>query len=63
MYVLTINDILITGKSEEILQNLSAVLSKLQGAGLRLNKYKCYFLMDSEECLGHVITDEGLQLT
>ena len=58
------DDILITGKSEEEhLQNLSGLLSNLQDAGLQLKKSKCYFLAESVEYLGHVITDEGLQPT
>ena len=39
------DDILVMGKStEEYLHNLENVLSKLESAGLRLNKSKCYFL-------------------
>ena len=58
------DDILITGKSDEDhLQNLSAVLSKLQDAGLRLKKSKCNFLAESVEYLGHVISGKGLHLT
>ena len=61
MYVCAnLDDIL---SEEEHLQNLSAVLSKLQDAGLRLKKSKCYFLAESVEYLGHVITNEGLQPT
>ena len=59
-----LDDILITGKSDEDhLQNLSAVLSKLQDAGLQLKKSKCNFLAESVEYLGHVISGKGLYLT
>ena len=59
-----LDDILITGKSDEDhLQNLSAVLSKLQDAGLRLKKSKCNFLAESVEYLGHVISGKGLHPT
>ena len=58
------DDIFITGASEEEhLQNLSAVLSRLQEAGLRLKKSKCYFMADSVEYLGRVIDSEGLHPT
>ena len=50
-----LDDIIITGKKEEHSQNLSAVLSKLQEAGLRLKKSKCYFMAESVEYLGHII--------
>ena len=40
-----IDDILVTGASEEKhLQNFSAVLQRLQDAGLRLKKQKCVLL-------------------
>ena len=59
-----LDDIFITGKSDEDhLQNLSAVLSKLQDAGLRLKKSKCNFLAQSVEYLGHVISGKGLHPT
>ena len=51
-----LDDIIVTGRNEEgHLQNLSAVLSKLQEAGLRLKKSKCYFMAESVEYLGYVI--------
>ena len=59
-----LDDIIITGKTEvEHLQNLSAVLSKLQEVGLRLKKSKCYFMAESMEYLGHIIDAKGLHPT
>ena len=59
-----IDDILVSGKSvEEHLQNLHAVLTKLEEAGLRLKREKCSFLMPSVEYLGYKITEKGLQPT
>ena len=59
-----IDDILVTGSSiEEHLQNLDKVLGRLESAGLRLNKSKCFFLRPSIEYLGHVIDEEGLHPT
>ena len=56
-----IDDILITGDSEEEhLQNLEAVLSRLEEEGLRLKKEKCEFMLPKIEYLGHVISAEGL---
>ena len=43
-----LDDKIVTGRNgEEHLQNLAAVLSKLQEAGLRLKKSKCYFIAES----------------
>ena len=56
-----IDDVLITGDSEqEHLQNLEAVLSRLEEEGLRLKKEKCEFMLPKIEYLGHVISAEGL---
>ena len=56
-----IDDILITGKTEkEHLDNLAAVLQKLQEHGLHVKKEKCEFMKSGVEYLGHKIDAEGL---
>ena len=45
---------------ESHLDNLEEVLKRLQTAGLRLNKEKCFFLGLSINYLGHVIGQDGL---
>ena len=55
------DDIFVTGKSTaERLHNLGSVLSRLESAGLRLNKSKCYFMRPKVEYLGHIIDADGL---
>ena len=59
-----IDDILVTGKSEEEhLQTVDEVLSRLEAAGLRLKRNKCTVMLPSMEYLGHTISAEGLQPT
>ena len=59
-----IDDILITGSSiEEHLQTLDTVLQRLESAGLRLNRSKCFFLRPRIEYLGYAIDEEGLHPT
>ena len=56
-----IDDISITGQTEEEhLDNLSEVLA---GAGMRLKREKCAFLLQSVDYLGHVISAEILPVT
>lgn len=56
-----IDDIVVMGKTRaEHLQNLERVLTRLEQAGLRLNKSKCVFMAASIEYLGHVIDKDGL---
>ena len=59
-----IDDILITGKSEEEhLRYLAEVLQRLKDPGMRLKKSKCCFLLPEVEYLGHRISSEGLHPT
>ena len=62
--VVYIDDILITGRTEEEhLRTLNKVLQILEDAGMRLKKEKCVFMVPSVEYLGHSISKEGLQPT
>jgi hypothetical protein len=56
-----IDDILVTGSTEEHLANLAQVLTRLGNAGMRLKREKCAFMLDSVSYLGHVISSEGLR--
>ena len=56
-----LDNILVTGLSvENHLENLKAVLSKFDKAGLHLNKDKCKFMKTKVEYLEHVIDHERL---
>ena len=56
-----LDDILITGKNDhEHLQNLEAVLKRLEECNLRIKKPKCCFFQDKVEFLGKVVTKEGI---
>ena len=62
--VVYLDDILITGRTdEEHLAALETVLARLEKAGLRLQRKKCYFMMSSVEYLGHRIDSKGLHPT
>ena len=45
------------------LQTLTEVLTRLQSAGMRLNREKCTFMADEVVYLGHRINREGIQPT
>ena len=57
-----IDDIVVTGKThQEHLQNLDSVLTRLERAGLRLNRTKSTFMLPNIQYLGHVISAEGIK--
>ena len=59
--VVYIDDILVTGKTdEEHLENLTQVFSRLLEHGLRLKKSKCLLMCPSVEYLGYVVDAHGL---
>lgn len=59
-----LDDILVTGETEDKhLQNLEQVLSRLEKAGLQLQRQKCTFMQPSVEYLGHRISAAGLHPT
>ena len=56
-----LDDILVSGKTEKAhLEVLEQVLDHLEAAGLRLNRGKCVFMMDSVAYLGHIVDAQGL---
>lgn len=57
------DDILITGPTfEKHVDNLNKVLSKLEAAGLTVNKDKCKFFQKEIYYLGHVLNEAGLKM-
>ncbi|XP_021378372.1 uncharacterized protein K02A2.6-like [Mizuhopecten yessoensis] len=60
--IVRVDDILVTGKNRrQHLENLEAVLNRLEKAGVKLKRSKCYFLRKEVEYLGHRINSEGMQ--
>ena len=61
--ILYIDDILVTGKTEqEHLAAMEEVLQRLGEAGLRLQKSKCTFMAPTVTYLGHCIDYKGIHL-
>ena len=59
-----IDDILVTGESEEEhLRNLEEVLKRLRQHGIRIKRSKCAFLQESVEYLGHEVDAKGIHTT
>ena len=62
--VVYLDDILITGRTEEEhLRSLAEVLKRSREAGLKLKRNKCFFLAKSVVYLGHTIGADGLHPT
>ena len=57
-----IDDVLVFSRTlEDHMRHLSAVIHRLQEVGLKLKPKKCYFIRQSVEYLGHLITTHRLQ--
>ena len=57
-----LDDIIIVGKDfEDHLEKLDQVLSKIQGANLKLSPKKCSLFKRKVNYLGHVISSDGIQ--
>lgn len=57
-----IDDVIVIGNTlQEHLENLKIVLETLQEANLKVQLDKSEFLQKSVECLGYIITDEGIK--
>lgn len=56
-----IDDILIYGKDEKDHDNnLHKVLTRLRENGFKVNGKKCHFRQNTIECLGHIISENGI---
>lgn len=51
--VVHLDDILITGRSKDHLENLQTALHQLAQTGLRLKQQKCLFMQMEVQYLGH----------
>ena len=51
------------GSEEEHLHTLERVLTRLQGAGLKCKRSKCFFMVPTVEYLGHIISEKVIQPT
>ena len=61
--VVLIDDVLVTGKTnEDHLESLETVLKRMEEAGMLL-KEKCYFMTKSVSYLGYTIDEDGLHCT
>ena len=59
-----IDDIIISGATlEEHYSRLAEVLHRLENAGLRLNREKCFFLRSSVEYFGYIVDAQGIHPT
>jgi hypothetical protein len=62
VFVVYLDDILVFGRNiEEHNSNLRTVLERIREAGLRLKPTKSHFAREQVECLGHVISAEGVR--
>ena len=60
--IVYIDDVIITGKNiENHDKNLNTVLQRLAEHGFKINIQKCKFRQTSIECLGHIISEAGIQ--
>ncbi len=63
MFVVYMDDILITGRTAaEHLASLEEVLQRIESAGLRFKKQKCFFMEQSVIFLGYQVDAHGLHL-
>ena len=57
-----IDDIICYGRTiEEHDKNLGLILHRLAESGFKLNARKCHFRKTRIECLGHILTQDGIQ--
>lgn len=57
-----LDDLCFTGKNDrKHIENVTKVFQQLRNCGLRVQKSKCVFMQDKVECLGHLITKDGIQ--
>ena len=61
--VIYLDDIIIFSRSyEDHLQHLDAVFERIKGHGLKLNPSKCTFFQQRLKSLGHIISENGIEV-
>ena len=52
----------LAGTNVNTIKNLNDVMNRIKNAGLKLNRDKCEFSQNKVEFLGHIISNNGIEL-
>ena len=57
-----LDDVIVFSRTlDDHLQHLSLVINRLSQAGLKLKPFKCHFISQEVQYLGHILTPQGMQ--
>ena len=54
------DDLLIYSQTEEHLKHLELIFLKFREVGIKLKMSKCEFFKNEIECLGHIVSSQGI---
>ena len=62
IWIIYLDNIIIFAKEfEECQENIDLVLTRLMECNFKLSAEKCFFMQKSVHCVGHVVSDKGVE--